>query len=66
MTTLPKRGAGPRTLATLTAALCGIAGVGAVGATPAAAADHRQAVYAIAHRVDTVAGVDAATWSATG
>ncbi|MFD8757246.1 phospholipase [Kitasatospora sp. NPDC059577] len=60
LTTHTRRSALRRTVPALTAALCGIAGVSAVGATPAAAADQRQAVYAIAHRVDTVAGVDAA------
>ncbi|KAA6224007.1 phospholipase [Streptomyces albofaciens JCM 4342] len=42
------------------AALCAIIGVTALGTTPAAAADQRHAIYAIAHRVDTLDGVDAA------
>lgn len=42
------------------AVLCGITGAGTVGATPAAAADRRHAIYAVAHRVDTLDGVDAA------
>ncbi|MEV7175553.1 phospholipase [Kitasatospora sp. NPDC093679] len=55
------RGAGPRRWAALTAAaLCGAVGAGTVGATPAAAADQRHAIYAVAHRVDTLDGVDAA------
>ncbi|WP_331738158.1 glycerophosphodiester phosphodiesterase family protein [Streptomyces sp. NBC_01276] len=54
------RGAGPRVLRALVAALCGIVGTAVLGATPAAAADQRHPVYAIAHRVDTLAGVDAA------
>ncbi|KJS53171.1 phospholipase D [Streptomyces rubellomurinus subsp. indigoferus] len=60
MTTHLRRGAGRRTLAALTAASCGIVGATALGATPAAAADQRHPVYAIAHRVDTLDGVDAA------
>ncbi|GHF57292.1 hypothetical protein GCM10018790_39150 [Kitasatospora xanthocidica] len=61
MTTHLRRGAGGvRVVPAVMAALCGIAGVTAVGATPAAAADQRHAIYAIAHRVDTVEGVDAA------
>lgn len=54
------RGAGPRALRALVAALCGIVGIAGLGATPAAAADQRHPVYAITHRVDTPAGVDAA------
>ncbi|MET8751944.1 phospholipase [Streptomyces sp. NPDC004667] len=47
-------------LRALVAALCGIVGIATLGATPAAAADQRHPIYAIAHRVDTLAGVDAA------
>ncbi|WP_241002357.1 phospholipase [Streptomyces sp. CB01881] len=53
-------GAGRRILPALVAALCGIIGATALGTTPAAAADQRHAIYAIAHRVDTLDGVDAA------
>ncbi|MEW1639577.1 phospholipase [Streptomyces sp. NPDC093801] len=60
MTTDPRRGAGPRMLAALVAALCAAIATTALGASPAAAADQRRPVYAIAHRVDTLAGVDAA------
>ncbi|MEU7164467.1 phospholipase [Streptomyces morookaense] len=60
MTTHLRHGSRPRAVLALLAALCGIAGATAAGATPAAAADHRQAIYAIAHRVDTLDGVDAA------
>ncbi|MFG3054515.1 phospholipase [Kitasatospora sp. NPDC048239] len=42
------------------AALCGIIGVTALGTPSAAAADQRHPIYAIAHRVDTLDGVDAA------
>ncbi|MFD0350570.1 hypothetical protein ACFQ0M_40215 [Kitasatospora aburaviensis] len=61
MTSQLRRATGrTRTLPALMAALCGIIGTGAVGATPAAAADQRHPIYAIAHRVDTLDGVDAA------
>ncbi|MFD0385640.1 phospholipase [Streptomyces stramineus] len=60
MTTHLRRGAGLRPLLALIAALCGIVGAAALGPTPAAAADQRQAIYAIAHRVNTLDGVDAA------
>ncbi|MER6488845.1 phospholipase [Streptomyces virginiae] len=54
------RGAGPRMLLALIAALSAVLGTTALGAAPAAAADERRPVYAIAHRVDTLDGVDAA------
>ncbi|MEU3572942.1 phospholipase [Kitasatospora sp. NPDC036755] len=60
MTTHHGRGAHVRTLSALTATLCGIVGATTIGTTPAAAADQRHPVYAIAHRVDTLDGVDAA------
>ncbi|MFE6500517.1 phospholipase [Kitasatospora sp. NPDC057738] len=61
MATHPRRGARSRTLPALAAALCGIVGATALGTTPAAAAaDQRHPIYAIAHRVDTLDGVDAA------
>ncbi|WP_344963017.1 hypothetical protein [Streptomyces thioluteus] len=60
MTTHLRRGVGPRVLLALVAALCGIIGATALGTTPATAADQRHAIYAIAHRVDTLDGVDAA------
>ncbi|MFJ6619302.1 alpha/beta hydrolase [Kitasatospora sp. NPDC091335] len=60
MTTHHRHGARVRTLPALAAALCTITGVTALGTTPAAAADTRHPVYAIAHRVDTLDGVDAA------
>ncbi|MFE9846441.1 PI-PLC domain-containing protein [Streptomyces goshikiensis] len=62
MTTYLKRGAVPpaRVLVALIAALCAIVGTTALGTTPAVAADQRHPIYAIAHRVDTLAGVDAA------
>ncbi|MGW4898362.1 phospholipase [Kitasatospora sp. NPDC004240] len=60
LTTQPRRGARRRTIPALMAALCAIVGVTAVGATPAAAADRRHPIYAIAHRVDTLDGVNAA------
>ncbi|MFH8347580.1 phospholipase [Streptomyces sp. NPDC018045] len=60
MTTHLRHGAGLRKVLALMVALCGFIGVTAFGATPAAAADQRQAIYAIAHRVDTLDGVDAA------
>ncbi|MGC0416877.1 phospholipase [Embleya sp. AB8] len=60
MTTHPRHRAGLRMLLALIAALSGIVGATALGTTAAAAADQRQAIYAIAHRVDTLAGVDAA------
>ncbi|MEU2872168.1 hypothetical protein ABZ769_23650 [Streptomyces olivoreticuli] len=60
MTTHLRHGAGPRMVLALLAALCGIIGATALGTTPAAAADQRHAIYAIAHRVDTLDGVDAA------
>ncbi|MGI5526620.1 phospholipase [Streptomyces syringium] len=60
MTTHLRQDAGPRTLLALMTALCGIIGATAFGTTPAAAADQRHAIYAIAHRVDTLDGVDAA------
>ncbi|GAA2750771.1 phospholipase [Kitasatospora cinereorecta] len=57
-----RQGARRRILAALTAALFGIIGATAVAAPPAAAAaaDQRHAIYAIAHRVDTLGGIDAA------
>ncbi|MFI0738579.1 glycerophosphodiester phosphodiesterase family protein [Streptomyces sp. NPDC021100] len=60
LTTHLRRATGPRAVLALLAALCGIVGATALGPTPAAAADQRHAIYAIAHRVDTVEGVDAA------
>ncbi|MFJ3172034.1 hypothetical protein ACIPJK_14785 [Streptomyces roseus] len=60
MTTLPGRAARLRRLVTSIAALCATIGATALAATPAAAADGRHPVYAIAHRVDTLGGVDAA------
>ncbi|MEV4924802.1 phospholipase [Streptomyces roseoverticillatus] len=60
MTTHLRHGTGPRMVLALMAALCGIIGATALGTTPAAAADQRHAIYAIAHRVDTLDGVDAA------
>ncbi|MEV6734371.1 glycerophosphodiester phosphodiesterase family protein [Streptomyces sp. NPDC051364] len=60
MTTYLRRAAGPRMLLALIAALCGIIGTTALGTAPAAAADQRHPIYAIAHRVDTLGGVDAA------
>ncbi|MBD0672440.1 phospholipase [Streptomyces sp. CBMA156] len=60
MTAHHRRGARVRTLPALAAALCTIIGATALGTTPAAAADTRHPVYAIAHRVDTLDGVDAA------
>ncbi|WP_030674439.1 phospholipase D [Streptomyces rimosus] len=60
MTTHLRHVAGPRRVLALMAALCAIIGVTALGTTPAAAADQRHAIYAIAHRVDTLDGVDAA------
>ncbi|MEU7185988.1 phospholipase [Streptomyces sp. NPDC045470] len=60
MTTHRRKGVGPRIVRALIAALCGILGATALSATPAAAADQRHAIYAIAHRVNTVDGVDAA------
>ncbi|MFE2523204.1 phospholipase [Streptomyces sp. NPDC059382] len=50
----------PRTILALLAALFGIVSVTALTTTPAAAADQRQAIYAIAHRVNTLDGVDIA------
>ncbi len=47
-------------LLALIAALCAVIGSTALGAAPAAAADQRHPIYAIAHRVDTLDGVDAA------
>ncbi|MFF2081215.1 phospholipase [Kitasatospora sp. NPDC058162] len=49
-----------RVLPALAATLCGIIGGTALGTSPAAAADQRHPIYAIAHRVDTLDGVDAA------
>ncbi|MEV4613079.1 phospholipase [Kitasatospora sp. NPDC049258] len=60
MTTHLRHGARPRMLPALLAALCAMIGVTLTGTTPAAAADQHQAIYAIAHRVDTLDGVDAA------
>ncbi|MEU5145690.1 phospholipase [Streptomyces yangpuensis] len=64
MTTHLRRGTGPRTLLVLIAALCAVIGTTAIGTAPAAAAaaaaDQRRPVYAIAHRVNTLDGVDAA------
>ncbi|MFJ3908491.1 PI-PLC domain-containing protein [Streptomyces vinaceus] len=60
MTTLLRRPAGPRSLVAVIAALCAVIAATALTATPAAAADQRRPVYAIAHRVDTLGGVDAA------
>ncbi|WP_327130548.1 hypothetical protein OG311_03380 [Streptomyces sp. NBC_01343] len=51
-------------LLSLVAAVCAIIGSSALAPTPAAAAaaaaDQRHPIYAIAHRVDTLGGVDAA------
>ncbi|MGW2997879.1 phospholipase, partial [Streptomyces sp. NPDC001193] len=60
MTTHLRRTAGPRMLLSLVAALCTLIAGTALTTTPAAAADQRHPVYAIAHRVDTPGGVDAA------
>ncbi|MEU7162971.1 phospholipase D [Streptomyces chrestomyceticus] len=60
MTTHRRHGVGPRIVRALVATLCGILGATALSTTPAAAADQRHAIYAIAHRVNTVDGVDAA------
>ncbi|MEU3061678.1 phospholipase [Streptomyces subrutilus] len=60
MTAHLRRSTRPRMVMALVTALLGFIGATAFGTTPAAAADQRQAVYAIAHRVDTLAGVDAA------
>ncbi|GCD32536.1 phospholipase D [Streptomyces chrestomyceticus JCM 4735] len=60
MTTHRRHGVGPRIVRALVAALCGILGATALSTTPAAAADQRHAIYAIAHRVNTLDGVDAA------
>ncbi|GGZ70436.1 hypothetical protein GCM10010371_32930 [Streptomyces subrutilus] len=60
MTAHLRRNTRPRMVMALVTALLGFIGATAFGTTPAAAADQRQAVYAIAHRVDTLAGVDAA------
>ncbi|MEU4345974.1 glycerophosphodiester phosphodiesterase family protein [Streptomyces sp. NPDC023838] len=60
MTTHLRQGAGPRMVLALVAALCGLIGATALSTSPAAAADQRHAIYAIAHRVDTLDGVDAA------
>ncbi|MEV0280239.1 phospholipase [Streptomyces sp. NPDC050610] len=60
MNTHLRHGARPRRVLALLAALCGIIGASALGTSPASAADQRQAIYAIAHRVDTLGGVDAA------
>ncbi|MFH9354891.1 phospholipase [Kitasatospora sp. NPDC017646] len=51
---------GVRVLPALAAAVCGIVGGTTLGTSPAAAADQRHPIYAIAHRVDTLDGVDAA------
>ncbi|OPC77370.1 phospholipase [Embleya scabrispora] len=58
MSTHLRRNTRPRTVLALVTALFGIIGATLLGTTPAAAADSRQAIYAIAHRVDTVDGVD--------
>ncbi|MFF3273448.1 phospholipase [Streptomyces chrestomyceticus] len=60
MTTHRRHGVGPRIVRALVAVLCGILGATALSTTPAAAADQRHAIYAIAHRVNTLDGVDAA------
>ncbi|MFF2194820.1 phospholipase [Streptomyces sp. NPDC058157] len=60
MTHPPGRRTPPRLLLALIASLCAVLATTALAATPAAAADQRRPVYAIAHRVDTLAGVDAA------
>ncbi|MFJ6486400.1 MULTISPECIES: phospholipase [unclassified Streptomyces] len=60
MTSYLKRGFRPRMLLALIAALCALTATTALGAAPAAAADQRHPIYAIAHRVDTLGGVDAA------
>ncbi|MFF4424650.1 phospholipase [Streptomyces sp. NPDC001549] len=60
MTTYLRQGAGPRMFLALIAALCAVVAGTALGTAPAAAADQRHPVYAIAHRVDTLDGVDAA------
>ncbi|MFG3280477.1 phospholipase [Streptomyces sp. NPDC048111] len=60
MSTHLRRGTRRRALSALIAALCAFVGATALAATPAAAADQRHAIYAIAHRVDTLDGVDAA------
>ncbi|MFD7236837.1 phospholipase [Streptomyces syringium] len=60
MTTHLRHRAGPRRVLAVMAALCGIVAATALGTTQAAAADQRQAIYAIAHRVNTLDGVDAA------
>ncbi|MCX4804305.1 phospholipase [Streptomyces sp. NPDC058682] len=69
MTTYLKQGTGPRMLLALLSALCTVVAATALGTAPATAAttaptavaaDQRHPVYAIAHRVDTLGGVDAA------
>ncbi|WP_405443882.1 phospholipase [Streptomyces avidinii] len=51
---------GPRLFLALLAALCAVIGTTALGTAPAAAADQRRPIYAVAHRVNTLDGVDAA------
>ncbi|MET9361764.1 phospholipase [Streptomyces sp. NPDC006632] len=60
MTAHLRKSTGLRGLSALLTTLCAIAGVIGLGTAPAAAADQRHAIYAIAHRVDTLDGVDAA------
>ncbi|MGW8507697.1 hypothetical protein [Streptomyces sp. CLCI03] len=60
MTSSIEHRAGPRMLLALLSALCAVIGATALGTAPAAAADLRHPVYAVAHRVDTLDGVDAA------
>ncbi|WP_405525801.1 phospholipase [Streptomyces avidinii] len=51
---------GPRLFLALLAALCAVIGTTALGTAPASAADQRRPIYAVAHRVNTLDGVDAA------
>ncbi|MER7823122.1 phospholipase [Streptomyces sp. NPDC096097] len=60
MTSYIEHGAGPRMLLALIAALCAVIGTTALGTDPAATADRRHPIHAVAHRVDTLDGVDAA------
>ncbi|MFD7537580.1 hypothetical protein [Streptomyces sp. NPDC059819] len=59
MTTRLRRGTRPPVLAMI-AALCAMIGTTVLSTTTASAADNRHPIYAIAHRVDTLDGVDAA------
>ncbi|MFD7395785.1 phospholipase [Streptomyces virginiae] len=60
MTSYIEHRAGPRMLLALLSALCAVIGATTLGTAPAAAADQRHPIYAVAHRVDTLDGVDAA------